>query len=613
MNRITFLALLVVVSINCMENQSSKKMIPLQLCDCDEVYDLEKWKVKESNTLYKGYLKWKNSGKECEALPVSDGIILNDVILFSGALDCNPCITEGQDSLHEYYKKLSADDQRALIAAAGKHGVDGKSKKLNAKRLTVQLLEHCFEKEFIAANILKNFGAEKKCLRNFFVTHLLSDAVANNVVVTTSSEAYKGNVDCRPDGLHYLPIISDIIFDGIPSRCFNTYQGQQLMTQYVVENNMHQYYITMGKADGTNQETTRTIWMNDVNDEKIMIKELVHSRPITSMACSSDGRYVASCSHQGQLKITDLGLVSENIPFSDTVLIPHNSSYKQICFNNAGTILLSACLNITTRGILGKMVLWDVETKEEIQPSLEIPSVNPMQFFFSPEDSRLVTISLGLPVRGQGQDKHNLISIWDMNEKKLLSSIDVEPDICFQKIAFAGNVIVIPTQTKIFIVDHDSGDIMKTIVHAEYSENPYIVIIPQIIPLDKTFIALGMRKKDKQSCVKIIDCDTQQCITMNHSEGDLNHIGTSSGSRRIISTFENHTLATSYLYTDDDVSAMQFVSSHDILYQYLLWRLVAAKKNGVSPLIHASLYNYLENNITNARAKAMVKKYLLNL
>ncbi len=603
-----------------MESQH-KKMIPLQLCDCDKVYDLEEWKVEESNTLYRGYLEWKNSGKECEALPVNDGIFLNDITLFSGALDCNPCIAEGPGSLRKYYEGLRKKDRRALIAAAGKHGVDGKSKKLNAKRLTVQLLELCFEKEFIENNILEKLIPEREKTISFFCSQFRADAIRRNDMnvgqftsfVENSRIAYELN-----GNVHILPKLNNVVFKGVSSVVKGKYQGKEHILKYIfLKKGGLQYHITEGNPDNSDAKEDKTIWMI-ASGQQLFFKTIHHSHPIMCTACSNYGRYIATVSENGQLMITDVEPTHNQHSFFDTILEAQNRFYYSVFFNNAGTRLLALkheFVRNLAEGIvtMGTVSLWDTRTKEYLDV-FNLPNKKPEMLFCNKDDSRLAIISIGFTLdQNRSITPQICFVLYDMLSKKELLNIsyDEKKSILGQISSFSDGVFIFCTQQYVIVIDEKTGTILKQIEHTASDHQGYGGVICYTHKIcDKLFIFLGLQKQDS-CCIKVINYDTQECTTIDYGQNDLdlNHIGVSVSGREIFAIFEGQMMAKAEMYQNPNIWSS--LKNSGALYEYLLYRLCIAKKDGTKPLFYPLLYHYIEQGITGEEWKAVIKKYVM--
>jgi len=421
--------------------------------------------------------------------------------------------------------------------------------------------------------------------------------------------------------LHILPELPAITFKGLSCFINNCYQGEMYVSEYAGEKNDNEIYrITSGAPAPHNHPTThsKTLWtVNNETGATCLNKIIQHSSPITSSALSRDDRYFASNSNKGQLIITHLTESDENPLFSDTILIPDHNTERQICFNNASTILATSGGAIFNETICGEIKLWSMKTKKLLSSFYTDPHTIPLKLIFSDDDSALISVSTHLT-----NNKVHIITLWDMNNQEKpsqLSTVFIDKGDRFfcPMISFINETIIIPAQNKLIILDKKTGAILKTITHThrEIENHTYQVIIPLWFGYDTDFLFLGMRRSDTSNCIKIIDYCNDQCIATLELQGKgLTHIGLSPAIEKIISTFGDHSMVTTELYNSKDlVSLAQTIRSSNLLHQYLLWRIAKAKQKKQSPSIHQSLQDYVEQTIpTDENGKEMIKKYLLS-
>jgi len=155
--------------------EQKNKLVSLQLDDGATPYALEKWKIKESNTLYEHYLSHKHAHRNTNE-PFNRNIPLaiphisrNELLLFDCALDQNPSNENNPGTFKYYYDNLANNQRTNLIIAAGQWTSDGQSKKLNAKRLTAQLFMAAFNDDMIKDNILTQLKYETHLTTNFLI------------------------------------------------------------------------------------------------------------------------------------------------------------------------------------------------------------------------------------------------------------------------------------------------------------------------------------------------------------------------------------------------------------------------------------------------------------
>lgn len=616
-----------------MDLQCNKPMIDIKLVDDDnKIYSIARWKViQESNLLCKSY------GEQNQAAIINiPGINEQEISLFDKAL--NTTITKAFEkmSFSDYFKKLSSEEQRILIIAAGKRSADG-IKKLNAQRLSCQLINECIDPAIIKKNIILKHSFEYKKVFDYLLVSMIAENIHNDCVkienaclfdpvlakelpggifkfmlqiVQLTKDSFHGKPDCslfECEGLRYV----------LKAHVKTADNGVLALTTAKVENN-------------TYLKNTMCLWQ--MNPHKLL-KTIQHDVEINSALLSSNGKWFISCSNKnqnekGKLLLTCLDPLSDDYLIDKDLLESENpiNPYVTACFDHTSTLL--------ARGFGSNIKLFDLTTRECVGQCFVRSGMCSyvMDLCFNKGGDRLITYT---NYGGYWTNRYDhIVTLWDianLRDIKEIKQITLNgigryapgnPIIAFSDAH--SNVLAISLYDQTFFFDLSSGEWYSRCYEQDYSHD-----VTALIPLS-TMACIGMNAKDGTSCVKVYNFskayeqdlygNTKQkkfasyIGMLSYNNKNINGLGVTTDLKYLVATFDNNLVSKAALYSDEDYAAYKEITHNIKLADiYLLFHLYKAKKQGLRAELQNNEYEYIRDHVTtSAKGKALIQKHFLS-
>jgi WD40 repeat protein len=175
--------------------------------------------------------------------------------------------------------------------------------------------------------------------------------------------------------------------------------------------------------------------------------QLGHKSGIKDLIFSPDGRLIASCSNDFQIKIWDVQTLTEI-----GNLKGHTDWVRSIVFNKSGTELLSASDDKTIK-------LWDIAERRELK-NFTGHSDMVMAAVFSPDEKNILSFN-----------DAKIITIFDRETALKKASFEANGSISAISYTASGRSIIYTEANTIKMFDAETGNIEKTYIGHEKAVN----------------------------------------------------------------------------------------------------------------------------------------------
>jgi len=335
-----------------------QKMVSIP-CSDDRTYELEKWKVRESISLYRHCLHHNKNFELIDSVIEVPKIPMTceTMKLFSMALD----ITPGLLFKEYFFNVLTLQQQQMLIIAAGPVDENGK-RQFNAPALIAQIVD-----AYLLDEDWRDKHIKPLLQRGYWLEYCFGKVVNNNVTSSFFPEPTffvkehelmmheNGELSVVPSCL----ATKDSLYDGPRRAMRRLIQDSYWMMLCSKKIDNWRHCITCFEAEGSvNEEPNNkvVIWAIDTSNESATKTVVEHKNEILQFFCSNNGEYVVTRSKEDVLvsKIIHTEDVSSVI---NTYCVAHDEYIMDVCCDNQSNRLI-VCLAGENYG--GKVKLLDI-------------------------------------------------------------------------------------------------------------------------------------------------------------------------------------------------------------------------------------------------------------
>ena len=416
---------IVVVSINLIGME--KKIIPLLqkkiIIPCiDKEYELEKWKVLASNSLYKHCLQYNKNFESIDSpitvskIPIS----YEKMDLFSKTLDQEPQLFETY-----FNHTLTPDQRRSLIIMVGKRD-ENKKRQFNCPGLIAQIFNTCFPEDWKIKNIkplLERFSWVGYCYKKVVENNLNSSFFPSAYFfdkqqVTKVEKIYNdGKFNLVPLCLAKKDSICDLSQYKIKKQTIDN-STFQLLRYKEINNNWQHCISFVEPTNSLHQQPDNQILLWAINNHTNYVTKTIikHKHPIEKYFFSNNGEYAITQS-KTDLFISKFIYDQKNESYTfDTYRVDHDEYLFDVCCNDQSTHLVSSSASNNRCGVvkllnMSGICIADISGVEFVHKLL-----------LNPESNKLVILS-----EGKEHQKYILICTVTNNKIQPIKKISV-PD-----------------------------------------------------------------------------------------------------------------------------------------------------------------------------------------
>jgi len=355
------LSLIVSTGLVCMEKNmlpGMQKMVRMP-CSDDGTYELEKWKVRESISLYTHCLQFNknfeliDSTIEVPKIPMPH----ETMKLFSSTLDIVP----GKLFKEYFFNVLMPKQQQTLIIAAGLVDEHGK-RQFNAPALTAQIVDAYFNEDWRDKHI-------KPLLQRVHWLEYCFNKVVNNNVTSSffpdptffvkeheMMEHENGKLSAVPSCL----AVKDSLYDGPCRAVRRPIQDSHwvVLRSKKIDNDWEHCITCFEAVDSINEQPDNkvVIWAINNSNKDITKTVVEHKDAMLQSFFSRDGKYVVTRSKE-DVFVSKIMHKEDGSSVIDTYCVGHDKYIMDVCYGHQSNRLI-VCSSGENYG--GKVKLLDI-------------------------------------------------------------------------------------------------------------------------------------------------------------------------------------------------------------------------------------------------------------